>query len=138
MKFQILSNNWKYLYDLTLAESIHMETVLTKIPNDKWILPLNFHSRTSRELLPDRSLMQGQIMKLENYAKENQMKIRMEKSKEMNFHTEKKIDFFPQVIIYNTTLDVVNKFKILGVVVTNDLKWNGNTKFITIRAYWED
>ena len=79
--------------------------------------------------------MQGQIVKLENYAKETQMKIRMEKSKEMNFHTEKKIDFFPQVIIYNTTLDVVNKFKILGVVVTNDLKWNGNTKFITIRAY---
>ena len=63
------------------------------------------------------------------------MKINVKKTKVMLFNTAKKHDFTPTMRIEDDLLEVVEEFKLLGVKITNDLKWNTNTKYITTKAY---
>ena len=39
-----------------------------------------------------------------------------------------------QIKLKNENLEVVNKTKLLGAVITSDLKWHENTKFIIKKA----
>ena len=63
------------------------------------------------------------------------MKINKNKSKVMLFNTAKQRDFTPAVHIEDEAVEVVEQFKLLGVQITSDLRWNANTKYITTKAY---
>ena len=39
-------------------------------------------------------------------------------------------DFMPEISINNTRLDVVEQSKLLGVIISSDLKWEANTQYI--------
>ena len=41
----------------------------------------------------------------------------------------------PELEIDGVVLEVVEKMKLLGVMLTSDLKWRENTEFITKKAY---
>ena len=59
------------------------------------------------------------------------MKINSSKSKVMLFNTSKINDFMPEVILDGeNNLDVVEEFKLLGVVLRSDLKWISHTEYI--------
>ena len=53
----------------------------------------------------------------------------------MLFNTSYKNDFKPELTIDGVLLEVVDKMKLLGVIITSDLKWKENTDFITKKAY---
>ena len=53
----------------------------------------------------------------------------------MLFNTAKKRDFSPRIYIEGEVIVVVEKHKLLGVQITNDLKWNENALYITKRGY---
>ena len=53
----------------------------------------------------------------------------------MLFNTSYKNDFSPKLNIDGVMLEVVKEMKLLGVIVTNDLKWHQNTQHITGKAY---
>ena len=63
------------------------------------------------------------------------MKINHAKTKVMLFNTAKKFDFKPELQIDQVKLEVVEQFKLLGVVITSDLKWDENTDYITKKAF---
>ena len=79
--------------------------------------------------------MQDQLNKIAEHATENKMKINLDKTKIMLFNQSKKYDFKPELSIEGVRLEVVNKMKLLGVVITDDLKWDENTDFITKKAF---
>ena len=35
----------------------------------------------------------------------------------------------------NENIEVVDQFKLLGTIITNDLKWNENTEYLTKKAW---
>jgi len=129
------AKHWKYVDDLTVAEAIDLKEKLKEDKEKVWTEPVNFHSRTKQVLPPEDSKVQEQINKLHEYAIENEMKINKQKSKVMLFNTAITRDFSPEIHIQNETLEVVEEMKLLGVKVTNDLKWHNNTAYITQRAY---
>ena len=53
----------------------------------------------------------------------------------MLFNTARKGDFTPKFNIGGTDIETVDQLKLLGVQVTNDLKWNANTESIHKRDY---
>ena len=63
------------------------------------------------------------------------MKINKNKTKVMLFNTARLRDFTPKLKIDGDPIDVVEEIKLLGVILTSDLKWNENTMHITKKAY---
>ena len=53
----------------------------------------------------------------------------------MLFNTSNKNDFSPELNMDGVVLEVVKEIKLLGVVITNDIKWQQNILNITNKAY---
>ena len=62
------------------------------------------------------------------------MKLNVPKSKVMIFNFTKNHQFTTRVSIDNVNLEVVNKSKLLGTYITNDLKWDENTYNLVKKA----
>ena len=69
--------------------------------------------------------MQTQLTEIDKYAATNDMKINHDKCKVMLFNTSISNDFVPELDIGGVRLEVVEHMKLLGVVISNDLKWHG-------------
>ena len=63
------------------------------------------------------------------------MQINHGKSKAMIFNKAGSRDFMPDVHIDDQSLDVVDEVKLLGLVITIDLKWTTNTESICNKGY---
>ena len=63
------------------------------------------------------------------------MKINQKKTKLMLFNTSTKYDFQPEIEVNGEIVEVVSKMKLLGVIVTDKLKWYENTACITKKAF---
>ena len=84
----------------------------------------------------DGCQLQDQLYKLLEYCENNQMLINGDKSKVMLFNTGRKYDFMPKLHLDNhANLEVVEKFKLLGVHIRSDLKWFDNTDQICSKGY---
>ena len=132
---EIENKHWKYVDDLTVAEAINLKNKLTNDDDDILEKPLEYHSRTNEILPNESSQVQKQLSELNAYATENEMRINIKKTKVMLFNTARKHDFTPTFMIDDVLLEVVEEFKLLGIKITSDLKWNNNTKYITTKAY---
>ena len=123
-----------YIDDLSEAEAINLKKQLILDPSSR-PLPLNFHERTGHIFPTDNSLLQKQLTKIEEFTHKNQMKINSSKSKIMIFNKSKKYDFPPEFSFQNgENLDVVNETKLLGLIISSDLRWYSNTKAIYNKA----
>ena len=131
----IQTTHSKFIDDLTIAESINLKKSLQTEQEDFWLRPLPFHSRTEHTLKSHTSKVQVQMDTISDYAKTNEMEINKKKTKVMIFNNAKKWDFLPKIKIDNDELEVVESMKILGTIVTSDLKWNANTHYMTTRGY---
>ena len=66
----------------------------------------------------------------------NDMFINEDKSKVMLFNTARDFDFMPKLTInQESCLEVVEQFKLLGVILRSDLKWHDNSNYICSRGY---
>ena len=123
-----------FIDDLSEAEAVELKKQLIPDPVQR-PFPLNYHERTQQVYQAEQSLLQNQLNKLENFTIKNQMKINPSKSKVMIFNKSKKYDFPPEFCFQNEEiLDVVEETRLLGQVLTSDLKWYANTKSIYSKA----
>ena len=98
-------------------------------------LPENFHERTGHILPIENNLMQVYICEAEEYADKNKMVINTVKTDAMIFTNSRSMDFPPELHFKDgTLLRTVTEKTLLGVVVSNDLKWTKNTTFICEKA----
>ena len=72
---------------------------------------------------------------IQDYAESNEMKINFKKTKLMLFNRSKNIDFMPELCLQGNEINLVEKMKILGVIITSDLKFSSNTEFIVKKAF---
>ena len=63
------------------------------------------------------------------------MKLNSKKTKVMLFNPSSKIDFQPSVNLGDVPVECVDEFKLLGITLKSDLKWNTNTQNISSKAY---
>ena len=79
--------------------------------------------------------MYKEISKIEEYAQENHMKLKFKKSTFMLFNPTDKFDFEPNYENEDKEIETVEEMKLLGLKVTNDLKWKANSENMTKKAY---
>ena len=63
------------------------------------------------------------------------MELNKEKTKVTLFNTACQRDFTPEISVDGKNLEVVEEYKLLGEMISSNLKWEANTEYITKRAF---
>ena len=124
----------KFVDDGCVAVSMNLKSSL--VP-DTTIRPrpLNNNERTGQIIPSENNLLQLYLNDAEDFMVKNKMKINSKKTKIMKFNKSRKNDFPPELYLSdNQKLDVVSHVKLVGVMVTQDLKWAMNTDYICTKA----
>ena len=70
----------------------------------------------------ENSLVYKQLLKTEQYARDNFMQINHKKTKVMVFNPCTSIDFMPELNLGNNELEVVEEMRLLGLIIRSDMK----------------
>ena len=123
-----------YVDDLAEAEAINLKIQLVPDSNTR-PYPLSFHERTGKVFPPNKSLLQKNLLKVENFSNENLLKINESKSKMLFFNPSTKYDFPPEFSFSSgANLEVLDSYKVVGIVISQDLRWELNTQAIYSKA----
>ena len=133
---RIHSLNLKYVDDLSMLSALNLKSCLVADPVDR-PRPLNYNERTRQVLAGSNNQLQSDLLNLHEFTSNKLMKIKEKKTHIMKFNFSKAHDFPPEFDIpgFHDELTVVRETKLLGVMVTNDLKWEANTQYICAKAY---
>ena len=100
--------------------------------------PLSYHDRTQHVLPTESIALQAEIDKLEKYCQEHEMSINQLKCRGMIFNPHRAYAGMPKLTLSGmggSYIEVVEKFKLLGVKIRSDLKWWDNTDYICQKGY---
>ena len=123
----------KYVDDMSVAESVNLKENLVTDPDRQQ--PDNYHARTGHRLPQEKSAVYQQLLDTVDYAENNQMKINVKKTKLMIFNPCTSVDFMPDFKIDGQDIELVEEMRLLGLIITTDMKWKANTEFIVKRGY---
>ena len=122
----------KYVDDQTQGEVIQLNSALN-LNGDK-SGPQPYHNRHGHVLPTENSRIQTRLNQIEEYANIHKLKINETKTKIMAFNFSTKYDFLPELSVGENQLEVVRSTKLLGVIISSDLKWNEHTEYIVKKA----
>ena len=124
----------EYVDDATAASRINLKTYLVP-DNSSRPRPLNFRERCQLVLPSENNPLQYIISEAEKFTKDNKMLINKNKTQVIMFSRSRTLDFPPELTFEDgSLLKVVSEMKLLGVYITEDLKWKRNTDFIVSKA----
>ena len=125
----------KYVDDMGLLRAVNLKENLIYCKDLE--RPPSYHNRTQHCLPRELNKLQDDLEKLVSFSTDHDMKINSLKSSAMIFNKSRKYDFSPVLSVSESgdTLDIVESYKLLGVIVRSDLKWIDNTAYICKKAY---
>ena len=124
----------KYMDDGAVAVRIDLKSCLTNDPVTR-PFPLTYRERTRHILPEDNNLLQYYIRDAQEFASSNKMKINKVKTNLMLFSKSRNFDFPPELYFNDgTKVETIKEQKILGVIISDDLKWKQNTEFLCSKA----
>ena len=71
---------------------------------------------------------------INDWTEKNLMMLNQKKTKQIMFNFNRGKQFTTEVTLKNEPLEVVNEVKLLGVIISDDLKWHKNTNYLTKKA----
>ena len=90
---------------------------------------------TNNQYIPGKNLeSQEYLMKIKDWTDKQKMILNEKKTKLMMFNFTEKYQFGTRLELNGHNLDIVDKAKLLGVIISNDLKWDANTESLVKRA----
>ena len=128
------SINLKYFDDATSAVAIDLKHQLSLDPVQR-PRPLNSNERSGLILPIEHNKLQDDLDIFRQFAQENNFKINHQKTKVILFNPSHKYLFPPELSFsHSEYLDVVRSANILGLRISDDLKWSENTDSIVSKA----
>ena len=124
----------KFVDDGTVAVSVNLKTCLVPDPVDR-PRPHNYHERTGHILPVQNNLLQFYVKDTENFVSSNNMIINKQKTKVICFPKSRKWAFPPELHFSDgTPIEYISDTRLVGVVLSQDLKWFKNTEYICQKA----
>ena len=128
------SERFKFVDDLTFLEIIPLLSVGLATYNVRAHIPSDIP--THNQIIASENLKsQDQLQKISHWTQNQKMKLNVRKTKSMIFNFLKKHHFNTKLSVNNDRVEIVKEAKLLGTIITDDLKWNKNTKEIVRKAY---
>ena len=105
----------------------------------EWHLRLKFvDDTTALEILPRNglSLLNVAFIDIHRFSIEHNMKLNPKKCKEMliNFMQNDNFTLIRPIVLDNNTVERVTTYKLLGIIISNDLKWSEHIDYIWKKA----
>ena len=124
----------KFMDDASAACSIDLQKSLIKDPVERE-RPLNFYEKNGLILPDSRNPVLPILQEIKDFTDDQKMKVNENKTKLMTFNLTRNFQFPIEIGFKDSTnLEVVSSSRILGVIISNNLKWDQNTEFITRKA----
>ena len=125
------STSCKFIDDLTSAVSFKIKDLEH---SDDITKPLVYHSRTEHILPSLKNILVPELERIVNFTETNKMKLNTKKTSIIMFNRSKTKDFQPEFYINDELLNVVESVKLVGVMLSSDLKWDRNVHYMCQKA----
>ena len=126
-------NRFKFVDDLTILEIVNILTIGLACFNIKNQVPSDILE--NNQIIPSSNLKSQQFLdEINLWTKNQKMMINQKKSKTMIFNFTKNYQFSTRLKLEGEIMETVTDTKLLGTIVSNDLKWNKNTENIVKKA----
>ena len=120
---------YKFVDDKSVIEVINLLSIGLASHNVKVTVPSNIP--VSNIFIPGEHLKtQTNLNKVDSWAENKQMKLNLKKTKIMAFNFSKDKKFSTDIKLRSETIETMKETKLLGTIITDDLKWNKNTENI--------
>ena len=127
-------SRFKFVDDLTTLEKINFLLVGMASHNLKNQVPSEVN--ISNLIIPSEHLnSQEYLNNIQKWTVKQKMKLNEQKTKFMIFNFSKKKQFSTQLTLNGNNIEAVKEIKLLVTIISDDLKWNKNTRFLVKRAY---
>ena len=127
------SERFRFLDDLSLLEIINLLIVGLASYNIKLHIPSDIG--THNQHIPSQNLKSQQWLDcISDWTNKQKMKINVKKTKCMVFNYSNKHQFSPRLEIDGEPIEVIDSTRLLGTIITNDLRWDQNTSHLVKKA----
>ena len=110
-------------------EKIHLLLIGLASFNIKQQVPNDIHM--DNKFIPKENLRsQTYLNEIEEWTENQKMKLNTDKTKCMIFNFTRSKQFSTRLTLRNANIETVKEMKLLGTIISNDLKWNKNTKHL--------
>ena len=124
-----VKDRFKFVDDLTILEVVNLLTIGLSSFNLKQQVPTDVP--THNQIIPAENLKsQEWLDTIDDWTDRQQMMINTKKTKTMIFNFTDNSQFTTRLDIKGETIEVLESTKLLGTVISNDLKWDLNTHAI--------
>ena len=124
---------FKFLDDLSILEIVNLLTVGLTSFNLKCQVPDDIP--THNQFISSHDLKsQVWLDQINDWTENQKMLINIQKTKTMIFNFTDKYQFSTRLSINDNPIEVIDSTKLLGTIITNDLKWDQHTAHIVKKA----
>ena len=125
---------YKFVDDLTVLEKINLLIIGMASHNPHSQIPNDILS--NNKIIPAENLETQKIINhIQQWTNNKKMILNEKKTKAMVFNFTKKHQFTTRLQLKNKNIEIVNETKLLGTIISNDLKWHKNTQFLVKKAW---
>ena len=127
-------DRFKFVDDLTIIEIVNLLTIGIGYFNTKNQVPNDIGDH-NQYIPPENLCSQDYLNKINTWTHDHKMKINETKTKSIIFNYTRKYQFNTRLKLEGNILETVEETKLLGTIITNNLKWDRNTEHIVKKAY---
>ena len=121
-----IDQRYKFVDDLTILEKINLLVVGMTSFNSKATVPNDIPDHN--QYIPGENLAsQKYLNQIKDWTEKQKMILNQKKTKSMVFNFTDLYQFGTRLELNNEHIEVVKMAKLLGVIITDDLKWDQNT-----------
>ena len=127
-------DKYKFVDDLSVLEIINLISVGMSCYNFRQHVASDIG--TNQQYIPSGNIQSQQYMdNISGWTDSKQMVLNEKKSKIMIFNFTLNHQFSTRVHLKGTLLETINQTRLLGTILTSDLKWHANSQYLTQRGY---
>ena len=127
-------DKYKFVDDLSVLEIINLISVGLSSYNFKQHIASDIG--IDQLFIPKENIQSQSFMdNICEWTDAKKMKLNEKKSKLIVFNFTRNYQFSTRVNLNDTLLETISETKLLGTIVSSDLKWHANTKMLTQKGY---
>ena len=127
------SERFKFLDDLSILEIVNLLTIGITSYNLKYQIPSDVPQHN--QYIPSENLeSQEWLNKINQWTINQKMMVNEKKTKTMIFNYTNNYQFTTRLSINDKPIEVINSTKLLGTIITDDLKWDANCANLVKKA----